>query len=239
MWLAAFDGKDDANRHFRGRILEYLGQGTDIADTIPALLEQERLSDSDATWRFAPWRDHIATRAQYLRERDDRHVGRELRGVSARLLADNAQHPGLLLVRGLSEALDPDGDLSELVVNVAYALRSAQQPYGVRDDELEGVISWLWEEPAKWRDGASTAVLLAIDRFRSEQFDRATSGPSRHGGPRKRRVERLSAAATSRMAGFEPDGVVIDPGLEVFAWAGCVNAFGQELREVETVVEEG
>lgn len=237
MWLAAFDGRGDANRQFRGRILEYLGEGTDIADTIPALLEQERLSDPRAPWRFAPWCDHIATRAQYLRERDDQHVGRELRGVSARLLADNAQHPGLLLLRGLSEALDPDGDLSELVVNVAYALRSARQPYGVRDDELEEVISWLWEEPARWRDGASTAVLLAIDRFRSGQSDGPTSGSLRDGGLSQHRVERLSAAATSRMAGSEPDGVVIDPGLEVFAWAGCVNALGEELREVETVIE--
>lgn len=237
IWLAAFDGKDDPNRQFRGRILEYLGEGTDIADTIPALLEEERLSDPDAPWHFARWCDHLVTREQYLRERDDQYVGRELRGVSARLLADNAQHPGLLLARGLSEALDPEGDLSELVVNVAYALQSARQPYGVSDDELDKAISWLWEEPARWCDGASTAVLLAVDRFRAGQSDRARSGASRDDDPGHHRVKRLSAKATSVMAGPKPDGEVIDPGLEVFAWAGCVNDLGELLRHVETVVE--
>ena len=103
MWLAARETQDDPNGAFRQRILDYLSQGA-IAPTL------ERLVDS-ATLHIR----RLDRRAQRDRGLED---AREMRGDSARMLASYPDHPGLLLARALSEALDDRGDLREFASNL-------------------------------------------------------------------------------------------------------------------------
>ena len=90
MWLAARESGSDPNQEFRQRILDYLTQG-DVTPVLESLVDRSRFSYDD-------W---IAE----LRQVTTSDEARELRGSSARLLPSYPDHPGLLLARGLSEAV--------------------------------------------------------------------------------------------------------------------------------------
>ncbi|MGH3005675.1 MAG: RecQ family ATP-dependent DNA helicase [Gaiellaceae bacterium] len=149
MWLAAREANGDGNGVFRQRILDYLSQGA-IAPTLERLVDQPSFSYTD-------WIDELIQ----IEAVDD---AREMRGDSARLLSSYPDHPGLLLARGLSEALDDRGDLREFSSNVEASLRSAVERYGVSPAAQTQLGTWLLTFCAKRRDGALAAAMAVIER---------------------------------------------------------------------------
>lgn len=151
MWLAARDTRDDPDRKFRMRILEYLSQG-DIAPVLERLIER---SDFD----FAHWQEPL----ENVSPGED---ARELRGSTARLLSSYPDHPGMLLARALSEVLDDRGELREFQSNLTSALTSAKERYGTSASDLDSLARWLLEL-CRRRPGATTAAIGAFERTRS------------------------------------------------------------------------
>jgi len=154
MWLAAREavaareGGADADSRFRDRLLDYLTQGH-VTPLLERLVDREKFS-------FADWSaelDPVATPEQAA----------ELRGATARLLGSYPDHPGLLLVRGLSELLDRAGDLRELGTSVEASLRNARDRYGASEPDAELGVEWLLRQ-CEQRPEAGVPVIAATDR---------------------------------------------------------------------------
>ena len=149
MWLAARETQHDPNGAFRQRILDYLSQGA-IAPTL------ERLVDR-AQFAYTDWIDELTQ----IIDQDD---AREMRGDSARILASYPDHPGLLLARALSEAIDERGDLREYGSNLESSLKSARERYGTSAEALDEFGRWLLAYADERRQGALTVTLAVLRR---------------------------------------------------------------------------
>ncbi len=149
LWLAVHATRASPDTGFRKRILDYLTEG-DIAPVLEKLIDRPYF-DYDA-WLQATADTLGAAEAQ------------ELRGSSSRLLESYPDHPGLLLTRGLSEALIPDGNLNEFTSHVASSFTLAHENYSVSDDVIEqgaaGLRDWLTERGLT----ALTALTLALEQ---------------------------------------------------------------------------
>ena len=149
LWLAARETQAEPDRDFRQRILDYLTEG-DIAPVLETLVSRLRFEYGD--WLQA------ATDGKWGAEAP------ELRGSSGRMLRDRPDHPGLLLARGLSEALIPSGNLNEFTAHAASSFKFAREEYNVTAAEIaQGVVilrDWLTEH----RLDALTALVLALER---------------------------------------------------------------------------
>jgi ATP-dependent DNA helicase RecQ len=147
MWLAARESKTD--EELRRRVLEYLSEG-DILPSLQELVDEE-------VFRYDDW--------QPLLERiDSPETAREWRASTARELASYPDHPGLLLGRAYSEAIDPDGNLRELEFNLESSVSAARRNYAVTDEELGKMLSWL-QSGLDYvnRDASICAAAHAID----------------------------------------------------------------------------
>ncbi len=154
MWLAAREGRDDPNGTFRQRILDYLTQGS-VAPTLEMLVDQELVA-------FPPWIE-LLDGVWRSTTAGDHEAARELRGGTGRLLASYPDHPGLLVARGVSEALIPDGELEELVSNLRAARSSGASRYGITAEEFAHLEQWLVRRAREWkRHGALTGVVLGL-----------------------------------------------------------------------------
>jgi len=151
MWLAARETQSDPNGAFRQRILDYLSQGA-IAPTLERLVDRARFTYTD-------WIDELSQIADV----DD---AREMRGDSARILASYPDHPGLLLARSLSEALDDRGDLREFGSNLESSLKSARERYGAAEPQLDEFGRWMLSYAEERRPGTLAAALTALRRSR-------------------------------------------------------------------------
>jgi ATP-dependent DNA helicase RecQ len=154
MWLAAREGRHDPNGVFRGRILNYLTQGS-VAPALEALAEKAQVLFPDWTALLdRVWAQVVA---------GDIEAARELRGGSGRLLASYPDHPGLLVARGVSEAYVRDGDLEELKSSLRAATLSGIERYGMTPGDVEGLGEWLLRRSREWdRQGALTAAILGL-----------------------------------------------------------------------------
>jgi ATP-dependent DNA helicase RecQ len=148
MWLAARESTAQPNAEFRQRILDYLSQG-DIAPSLERLIDDPRFS-------YGAWMDLID-------EIDVSDLG-EVRGSAARLLQSAPDHPGLLLCRGVVEAVATDGDLNEFGSAFRESLRFAQSRYGTAESELGSVSEWLVRLFARRRPAALVVALSVMQR---------------------------------------------------------------------------
>ena len=163
MWLAAREGDGEV---LRQRILDYLSEG----DAAP---EVERLLDR-ATFRFTDWCEAVIS---------DPDAG-EWRGVTARLLASEPDHPGLLLARAVTELVLTNGDLREFESNLLASIRSSTARYGVTPDQLHDVARWLVDRtrnrlaalPAVYHAFAANGHAEAAAQVRSTAPDPAPAG---------------------------------------------------------------
>ena len=137
---------DDAD--VRGAILSYLELGRVAAD-LEALIDIEPFS-------FTPWQELY----EGLETLDD---ARDLRGATARLLESAPDNPGLLLGRGLAEAMMPDGDRALFARSLADALQAAERRFAVDRDELARVLDWLATWTHERRPGLAALVYLAAE----------------------------------------------------------------------------
>jgi len=115
MILAARENQGNEER-FRQRILNYLQEG-DVAPIIEALTDAKEF-DLD------PWITAVCD----IKTIDEAN---EWRGSTARLLASYPEQPGLLIGRGYSELLLPDGDFKEALSNIDSGFRSALRSYNI------------------------------------------------------------------------------------------------------------
>ncbi len=150
--LAARETQANPDKDFRQRILDYLTVG-DIAPKLEELVNRPRFSYDDSLQEAADgnWADEA----------------QELRGSSIRMLEDAPYHPGLLLFRGLSEALISNGNLELFVLNVASSFESARERYGVTTGELEEAAAMLCDLLTEHKLDALTALVLALERAKT------------------------------------------------------------------------
>lgn len=148
MWLAALGCQGDPDVAFRQRILDFLTEG-DLSRMLEGLVDLSRFS-------YRPWLIELT--------KVDPSEAAELRGSSSRLLASSPGHPGLLLARGLSEALLPNGNLDEFSSHVASSVTSARRDYSVTDAEIEQAAERLHTLVTERQLDALTAMTLALQR---------------------------------------------------------------------------
>lgn len=154
MWLIARECSDDAS--MRARVLDYLSEG-DILPDIESLVE-------DGVFSFKKWEPFWAT-IQNAAE------AREWRALTARLLSSYPDHPGLLIGRGLSEAIDIDGNLREFEFNVQSGIRMALNNYGATVDEVAQFLTWTVRLFAtRNRDAAALVCAISLDAGINEKY---------------------------------------------------------------------
>jgi ATP-dependent DNA helicase RecQ len=147
MWLIARECSDDAS--LRARVLDYLSEG-DIFPDIESLVEE-------GVFSFNDWKPYWAG-IQNAPE------AREWRASTARLLGSYPDHPGLLVGRGLSEAIDIDGNLRELEFNVQSGIRMALNNYGATVNDVGQFIGWAIRLfSVKNPDAAAILCAIALD----------------------------------------------------------------------------
>ncbi len=142
VWLAARQGDGD---ELRRRILDYFNEGSG-APVLEGLLDR-------TPFRYDDWLDAI----EQVQLPDD---AMEWRGASARLLVSEPEHPGLLLVRAITEQLSPGGSSEEFSANLTASLESASKRYGVTAAGIRSVVEQVDEllrtdprvQPDKRRD---------------------------------------------------------------------------------------
>jgi len=167
MWLAARESASKgagADEALRARILDYLAEG----DLLPGI---ERLVD-DPHFSFEKWQTKWATIT-------NGNEAREWRAATARLLASYPDHPGLLVGRGLAEAIDPEGNLQEFEFNVMSALDAAARNYRMSSQDLASFGKWLFTVIEK-RSPRSMGAVAGILGSSNISFDEIEIYIDRH-----------------------------------------------------------
>jgi ATP-dependent DNA helicase RecQ len=146
MWLAARQGDGD---ELRRRILDYLSEG-DGAPRLEQLLDLSPFTYAD--WIEALGEIHLPDDAT------------EWRGASARLLVSEPDHPGLLLVRAVTELLAPGGSSAEFRSNLQASFENAERTYGFSGSALLETADWvdrlLREDPRVQADKRQARPLI-------------------------------------------------------------------------------
>jgi ATP-dependent DNA helicase RecQ len=112
----------------RRRLLDYLQEGVG-AEQFDSLLDETNV-------RFDPWREFVD---KILSPVD----AGEIRGMAIRSLESYPDHPGLLLLRGVSEMMCSDADENASFQVLNALLQSSGQRYGISEQELAEVFSWM------------------------------------------------------------------------------------------------
>jgi ATP-dependent DNA helicase RecQ len=125
MWLAAVECR--SGDELRSRILSYLNEG----DSAPVL--------SDLVEDQAPLGEWVSMWQTITAEDAD-----DWRGSSGQLLVSYPDNPGLLMTRGLTEALDPRGNLNEFELNVMDGVEKAFAG-NIRATEIDTAVAAILE----------------------------------------------------------------------------------------------
>ena len=157
MILAARENQGNEER-FRQRILNYLQEG-DVAPIIETLTDAKEFD-------LEPW-------IQALQDISTIDEAQEWRGSTARLLASYPEQPGLLLGRGYSELLLPEGDIDEAIRNMQSGVRSALRNYSTSAEKaLAGVERLVDDQIRRDQLGNALAVsYITTDLFGSPERD--------------------------------------------------------------------
>jgi ATP-dependent DNA helicase RecQ len=129
--LLARSATDD--KEIRRRLLDYLQEGMG-AEAFDELLDQP-----DVT--LAPWREILEKVYSPI------EAG-EVRGLAIRALESYPDHPGLLLIRAVSEMMTPDGDDAIATQALHAIFKSAQERYDLPDDDIVKMMDWLGDASA-------------------------------------------------------------------------------------------
>ncbi|MEI7614296.1 MAG: DEAD/DEAH box helicase [Betaproteobacteria bacterium] len=143
----------DAARHgdsddtFRRRLLDYLQEGIG-AEALQALVLQEVVSLED-------W-------CAYAEKISNTLEAGEFRGESIRFLESYPSHPGLLLLRGFSEALCSDADDTVIRENLLAGCLNALTQYSIHSDDLFEALGRLFLGLATKRDELVPTLTLVL-----------------------------------------------------------------------------
>jgi ATP-dependent DNA helicase RecQ len=133
----------------RSSILSYLSLGK-VAAELEVLIDAE-------PFRFEHWQAVLND----LETLDD---ARDLRGASARLLESAPDNPGLLLARGIAEAMVVNGDLGIFTASVRDAITSAKSRFGVAEQGVADLLEWLALWSHERRPAWASVVYLIAER---------------------------------------------------------------------------
>ena len=131
MWLiassAAAQGGNAGGEAIRGRVLEYLTEGT-ATPVLLDLAERQQFAYSDWT----PQWEQIASQSE----------AREWRAAAARLLVAYPDHPGLLASRAIADTLLADGDPADAENNLRRSYHQAADTYGATPADISAAARW-------------------------------------------------------------------------------------------------
>ncbi|MBT5880666.1 MAG: hypothetical protein HOH46_16565, partial [Rhodospirillaceae bacterium] len=133
----------NADDEIRKRLLDYLQEGVG-AESLDILLEQTEV-------RMEPWR-------QMLDKIDTPFDAGEVRGLAIRALESYPDHPGVLLLRSVSEMMCSDANDVTASQTIHAALRSSKERYGLTDEDIIETLSWLGD----LADTRTTALRLPM-----------------------------------------------------------------------------
>ena len=125
MLLASTESPNDAA--IRARILNYL-EATQYSEAIDAIL-----AESDAGLE--------KTKETFEAIRSPNEAA-EMRGQAARYLESYPDHPGVLMLRALSEAYSRDANSSTVLQNFTACVSSASENYGVQKSDVFSFAAW-------------------------------------------------------------------------------------------------
>jgi len=146
------------NEDIRRRILDYLQEGFG-AETLQELVDQPEIN-------ILRWFD---ISRQIVTAMD----AGEMRGITIRFLESYPDHPGLLLLRGLSESLTNDYDLALIAASIRNAIRSAKETYILPNDQFELLLSGCLNSARQGNEPIQIALAVVLhDTYVSEVFDR-------------------------------------------------------------------
>ncbi|MBN2565773.1 MAG: hypothetical protein JXB46_08685, partial [Candidatus Eisenbacteria bacterium] len=141
------------SQEFRQRLLRYL-EATEYSDRLEGLLDDSRGGVDQAV----PMLVDLLTPNEAA----------EVRGQVARYLETYPDHPGLLYLRSLTEALSKDTDLETVYDNYEAWLRSATENYTVGEDTLLKAAAYALKRLAPRYPGLAKRVeRLTAERFSS------------------------------------------------------------------------
>jgi ATP-dependent DNA helicase RecQ len=150
--LLARTAKDDAA--IRARLLDYLQEGMG-AEQIERLVEDDDINLDQ--WCELLERVHSAVDAG------------ELRGLAIRALESFPEHPGLLLVRGVSEMMCSDASESIAVQALHAALRGTIIEYELDDSAVSEAVTFLFDLAGAKADGLRAPLTMALFRICDEE----------------------------------------------------------------------
>ena len=116
------------DKEFRRRLLDYLQEGVD-ATTIQGLVDRPGVD-------FADW-------FNLLEKVNSPLEAGELRGICIRFLESYADHPGLLVVRAVTEAMSSDTDETICYQSLLSAFDLGQERYSLSEQVESGLLGVL------------------------------------------------------------------------------------------------
>ena len=144
MYVAVTDSND--GEQFRERILGFLTEG----DLTPVFTRLAEISPFGFEEWIDTW-DEILTPENAV----------EIRGTCANLLRTFGRNPGMLISRGVAEALIPEGATHDFETNLRLAIRNMRTEYSLEESQVELVFNWLIRTLHE-RAPHAVATLLAI-----------------------------------------------------------------------------
>jgi ATP-dependent DNA helicase RecQ len=151
--LLARHSKTDGE--IRRRLLDYLQEGVG-AEQFDDLLNETSV-------QFDPWRGFID---KVLSSVD----AGEIRGMVIRSLESYPDHPGLLMVRGISEMMCSDADENTSFQALFALLQSSGQRYGISELELADVFTWMADIVGSKAPSLGLPLAIAFYRAASENL---------------------------------------------------------------------
>ncbi len=128
MWLSASDAAAHGGDTIRRRVLDYLSEG-DASVVLQQLTQRPKFSFGD--W-ISQW-EQITTQ----------QTTTEWRSSAGRLLVSYPDHPGLLVTRGLTEALLEGGAAAECEPTLRRGLYQASTAYSTDNADVAGFVQWI------------------------------------------------------------------------------------------------
>jgi ATP-dependent DNA helicase RecQ len=136
----------------RRRLLDYLQEGIG-AEQLQALIDRPEVE-------FLPWFEML-DKAQTAVEAG------EIRGLAIRALESYPDHPGLLILRAVSEMLCPDSDDGIAHQALEVVMEQAPERYAISPTELVSMIDWLYDLTIQRAPAMTIPLALAMANARN------------------------------------------------------------------------
>ena len=142
------------DEEIRRRLLDYLQEGIG-AEQLQTLIDRPEVE-------FAPWFEML-DKAQTAIEAG------EIRGLAIRALESYPDHPGLLILRAVSEMLCPDADDGIAHQALEVVMEQAPERYAISLNELASMADWLCGFTTQRAPAMAVPLALALANARNHK----------------------------------------------------------------------